>query len=189
MPLDYTYDRQRVLELLRDYVKGDRLRHSLGVEQTAVELAKRYGADVSKAGLAGLLHDIAKQMDNEKLKSRYGICSPTEKTLHGPNGAAWLRDHGYVTDEEVLGAIRFHTTGRPAMTLLEKIVFLADVIEPNRKYPEVDELREYATQDLDKAVLFALERQLHNVLDKQGLIDQDTVAAYNDYRRLLKDEV
>lgn len=183
MPLDYTYDRTRVVELLKEHVKGDRFTHSLGVEQTAVDLAKRYGADVSKAGLAGLLHDITKQMDNEKLKAKFGISSPTEKTLHGPTAAEWLRYHGYVTDEDVLNAIRYHTTGRPAMSRLEKIIFIADAIEPGRKYPDVEILRDYAEEDLDKAVLFALERSLHTILERQSLIDPDTVAAYNDYRR------
>lgn len=182
MPLDYTNDRDTCVELLEAHVRGDRLVHSLGVEQTAIALARQHGVDVDKAGLAGLLHDITKQMDNEKLKERYNICSPTEKTLHGPTAAVWLKEHGYVEDTDVLNAIRYHTTGRPAMSDLEKVIFLADSIEPNRMYADVEILRRYAFEDLDKAVLFSLERTLMSVLERQILIDPDTVAAYNDYR-------
>lgn len=182
MQLDYTNDRQACVDLLKAHIKGDRLIHSLGVEQTAIALARRHGVNEEKAGLAGLLHDITKQMDNEKLKDRYGICTPTEKTLHGPTGAVWLKENGYIEDTDVLNAIRYHTTGRPAMSDLEKVIFLADCIEPNRTYADVEMLRSYAYEDLDKAVLFALERTLRSVLDRQILIDPDTVAAYNDYR-------
>lgn len=184
MALDYTNNRESVLNLLKKHVKGDRLEHSLGVEHAAVALAERYGADPDKAGLAGLLHDIAKQMNNDKLTAEYGICTPSDKTLHGPIGAIWLREHGYVDDEDVLNAIRYHTTGRPAMSLLEKIVYIADAIEPGRKSQDADVLRDYASEDLNKAVLFSLECSLRRVLDNQHLIDPDTVAAYNDYRRL-----
>lgn len=185
MQLNYIDDRDVAVSLLKKHVKGDRLIHSLAVENTAIALAKQYGVDPAKAGLAGLLHDIAKQMNCEKLAANYGICTPTEKTLHGPVGAMWLSQHGYVKDEDVLNAIRFHTTGRAAMSGLEKVVFIADTIEPGRKFPEVDVLRDYAAEDLDKAVLFSLERSLRNVLDKQFLIDMDTVRAYNDYRNFL----
>lgn len=183
MHLNYTNDRAGALALLKKHIKGDRLIHSLAVEHAAIALAQRYGADEAKAGLAGMLHDIAKQMNCEKLAEQYGVWTPTEKTLHGPVGAAWLKEHGYVKDDDILNAIRFHTTGRPAMSQLGKIIFIADAIEPGRKYPEVDMLREYAIEDLDKAVLFALERSLRNVLDRQMLIDMDTVSAYNDYRK------
>lgn len=190
MPLDYTNNREAVLAFLKKHVKGDRLEHSLGVEHVAVALAERYGADVNKAGEAGLLHDIAKQMNSDKMKDEYGVCTPTEKTVHGPVGAMWLREHGYVTDDDVLNAIRFHTTGRPAMSLLEKIVYIADAIEPGRKSQEADMLRDFASEDIDKAMLFSLECSLRRVLDNQGLIDPDTVAAYNDYRRMFdKSEV
>ena len=184
MALDYIKNREGAVNLLKKHVKGDRFEHSLGVEHAAIALAERYGADPAKAGLAGLLHDIAKQMNNAKLTAEYGIYSPSDRTVHGPLGAAWLRDHGYVDDEDVLNAIRYHTTGRPAMSLLEKIVFIADAIEPGRKSQEADILRDYASEDLDKAVLYSLGCSLRRVLDNQHLIDPDTVSAYNDYRRL-----
>lgn len=190
MTLDYTNNREGVVNFLKKHVKGDRFEHSLGVEHAAIALAERYGADLNKAGMAGLLHDVAKQMNNEKLKSEYGICTPTEKTLHGPIGARWLQVNGYVKDEDILNAIRYHTTGRPAMSLLEKVVYIADAIEPGRKSPEADMLRDYAAEDLDKAVLYSLEASIRKVLDNQTLLDTDTVAAYNDYRRLFdEDEV
>lgn len=184
MALDYTNNRESVLNLLKKHVKGDRLEHSLRVEHAAVALAERYGADTAKAGLAGMLHDIAKQMNQQKMIQEYGLFSPSEKTLHGPIGSIWLREHGYVEDEDVLNAIRYHTTGRPAMSQLEKIVYIADAIEPGRRSQEAEILRDYASEDLDKAVLYSLECSLRRVLDNQHLIDPDTVAAYNDYRRL-----
>lgn len=191
MALDYTYDRTLVVSLLRDHVKDYRFEHSLRVEQTAIELAKIHGANQAQAGLAGLLHDITKDLSKdkqEKLKLKYGVSSPVEKTLHGPTAAAWLRGNGYVTDPDVLSAIRYHTTGRPSMSLLEKIIFIADAIEPGRIYPGVDQLRHLAETNLDEAVLFALTRTVRELLERESLIDPDTISAYNDYRRMI-DEV
>ncbi|MDL2238054.1 bis(5'-nucleosyl)-tetraphosphatase (symmetrical) YqeK [Christensenellaceae bacterium OttesenSCG-928-K19] len=172
-----------MVALLQKHVKGEKFTHSLGVEQTALRLAKRYGADVEKAGLAGLLHDIAKQMDTVALAYRYGIVSPSEKTLHGPVGAAWLREKGIVEDEEVLFAIKYHTTGRADMSLLEKIVYLADYIEPARDFDEVDRMREYANTDIDKALLYGIKLSMMHVVEGGSLLDMDSVEAYNCYRR------
>lgn len=188
MTLDYTKDREGVVNFLKKHVKGDRFDHSLGVEQAALALAEKYGADREKAGMAGLLHDVAKQMKYSDLQKEYGIYTPTEKTLHGPIGARWLQVNGYVKDEDILNAIRYHTTGRPAMSLLEKVIYIADAIEPGRKSPMADMLRDYAAEDLDKAVLYSLESSLRKVLDNQTLIDPDTVAAYNDYRKLFSED-
>ncbi len=188
MRVDYINNRAQVEELLKKYVKGERFTHSLGTEKTAILLAKRYGADVSKAGLAGLLHDITKQMDNRALAERYGIDAVVEKTLHGPTAASWLKEQGIVADEEVLCAIRYHTTGRADMTLLEKIIYLADYMEPERDFPGVEKLREYAEEDIDKAVLYGLQMSLANIVEKKSLIDMDSVAAYNCYRKLVRKE-
>lgn len=186
MPLDYMYDRASAVELLGKHVKGDRYDHSLRVEKTAVDLAKLHGVNQAQAGLAGLLHDITKQMNNEKLQDKYGVGNSVHKTMHGPTGAAWLHHHGYIEDPDVLSAIRYHTTGRPSMNMLEKIIYLADATEPGRDYPGVEELRELARTNLDEAMMFALDRSLRTLLDRESLIDLDTVNAYNYYRRMFK---
>jgi len=183
MRVDYINDRDSAVKLLSKYLKGEKFDHSLGVEKTAVKLAKRFGADVHKAGLAGLLHDITKQMDNAALAQKYGLASVSEKTLHGPNAACWLKENGFVDDEEILLAIKYHTTGRADMSLLEKIIYMADYIEPNRDFEGVDVLRKKAEEDIDEALLMGLGMSLENIIEKESLIDGDSVAAYNCYRR------
>lgn len=188
MALDYTHEYGTCVTLLEEHLKGDRLDHSRRVEKRAIDLAHIHGVDEAKAGLAGLLHDIAKQFDkkeNEKIKRRYGVTSPVEKTLHAPVAAAWLRHHEYVTDPDVLSAIRYHTTGRSSMSMLEKIVYLADATEPGRMYPGVDQLRHLSETDLDEAMLFNLKRSIGDLLDRESPIDPDTVDAYNDYLRMV----
>lgn len=183
MRADYTNNRDALVKLLARHLEGEKFDHSLGVEQTALALAERYGADREKAGLAGLLHDITKQMDNATLAKRYGISSVSEKTLHGPNAACWLRENGIVDDPEVLLAIKYHTTGRADMTLLEKVIYLADYIEPGRDFEEADDLRRRVWEDIDEGLLMGLEMSLQNIIEKGSLIDADSVAAYNCYRQ------
>jgi predicted HD superfamily hydrolase involved in NAD metabolism len=184
MPVDYTKDHDQLLKLLKKYLRGEKFIHSLGVEQTAIKLAKLHGADWKKAGLAGMLHDITKQMDNTALARQYGISSVSEKTLHGPVAACWLYENGIVGDEEVLSAIKYHTTGRADMTLLEKVIYLADFIEPSRDFEGVDGLRELVYADIEKGLLKGLEMSLYEVLRKKTAIDADSVAAYNCYRMM-----
>ena len=122
-------------------VKKGRYIHTLGVEYTSVCLAMKYGANLEAAELAGLLHDCAKELPGKKLiqicrlKRRKSFKNGISKSvlLHGKAGACLAKDKFGVDDEDILNAIRYHTTGRPKMTLIEKIVFVADYIEPNRK--------------------------------------------------------
>ncbi len=183
MHMDYTKHRKNLVELLKKSMNETRFEHSLETEKTAIELAKLHGADVEKAGLAGLMHDITKQMDNLALAAKYGLNAVSEKILHGHTAACWLKEHKIVSDEEVLLAIRYHTTGRADMTMLEKIIFLADYIEPTRNFHEVTRLRRYAKENLDKAVLYGLELSILSVIDRKNLLDMDSVAAYNCYVR------
>jgi predicted HD superfamily hydrolase involved in NAD metabolism len=121
-------------------------------------------------------------MDNVGMALRYGIAFVSEKTLHGPVAACWLYENGVVEDEEVLGAIKYHTTGRADMTMLEKVIYLADFVEPSRDFEGVEELRELVYDDIDKGLLMGLEMSLYEVLGKKTVIDADSVAAYNCYR-------
>lgn len=141
-----------------------RLRHTLSVAETAVWLANRFGVDPHQAHLAGMLHDCAKGMDAPTLLQliRNGGISADElelsmpALLHAPAGAALARKSYHVSDQNVLSAIRWHTTGRRNMTALEKIVYLADMIEPARaSYPGLEELRKCAQTDMDEAVRMA----------------------------------
>ena len=145
------------------YLKPKRMPHVLGTEQEAVHLAERYGADVTKARTAALLHDCTKKLDMDEqlaLCRRYGI--PLDelekkalKLLHSKTGAAIARDV-FAVDDDVYNAILYHTTGKPDMTLLEKIIYLADYIEPTRDFPGVETLRRTVYEDLDRGLLMGL---------------------------------
>lgn len=186
--MDYIGNRDGIVKELQKNIRGEKFGHSLGVEETAIKLAQRYGADINKAGLAGLLHDYTKQKDNAALAKQYHIPYLTEKTLHGHTAAALLKDKGYVSDDEVLGAIKWHTTGKEGMTMLEKIVYVADYMEPNRDFEGVERLRELAFSNIDKAVFLGLKMSIENIVENKSLIDMDSVKAYNYYRNLFPGE-
>ena len=145
------------------YLKPKRMPHVLGTEQEAVRLAERYGADVTKARIAALLHDCTKKLDMDEqlaLCKKYRI--PLDelerkalKLLHSKTGAAIARDV-FAVDDDVYNAIMYHTTGKPDMTLLEKIIYLADYIEPTRDFPGVEALRRTVYEDLDRGLLMGL---------------------------------
>ena len=146
------------------YLNHRRIPHVLGTEQEAIRLAVRYGADVEKARRAALLHDCTKKLDMEEQLSlcrQYGIQldgleQRALKLLHARTGAEVARDV-FGVDDEIYSAIRWHTTGHANMTLLEKIIYLADYIEPSRDFPGVDRLRKVCYEDLDKGLLTGLE--------------------------------
>ena len=175
-------------------LKPDRFEHSLGVAYTAASLVMRFGGDVNRALTAGILHDCAKCLDHDE---QLRICKKqnievteyelrNKKLLHAKTGA-YLAAHKYgVTDPEVISAIRWHTTGRPGMTQLEKIVFLADIIEPARKvFPEMDEIRREIFADLDRGLSITLTYLLE-YLQKSGEeldpMTEDTWKYYNKDR-------
>ena len=149
--------------------------HVAGCEQTAVRLAERWGADVSDAAEAAILHDATKKIDRTEqllLCRKYGMMVDTVETengnlLHAKTGAAWARARFGVTDA-VYNAILWHTTARPDMTVLEKVLFLADCMEPTRTYPGVDALRAVAFESLDRAVILALQQGLES-LNRRGI--------------------
>lgn len=174
-------------ERLREMISEERYLHSLGVADTAAELAERWGASVEKARIAGLMHDCGKSPSKNILLKRvleFGIVmdeieQSEPQLLHGHVSAELaLREFG-IDDQEILSSIRYHTTGRVSMSLLEKIIYLADYIEPGRDFPGVDELRELAGQDLDMAVLRAMDLTLIHVIRRGLLIHPRTVAARN----------
>ena len=182
---------------LRKKQSERRFVHTLGVQYTSTCLAMRYGADIKKAELAGLLHDCAKHMTADKLlkvcrKHEVEITPAEEKSpllLHAKVGAILAAEKYYITDEEILSAIRWHTTGKPAMTLLEKIVFTADYIEPSRNQaPNLDKLRRSSFKNIDETVYLILKQTLSFLKKKKQPIDEHTEITFNYYRDLLKEE-
>ena len=163
-------------------------RFSAVSHQTAREMAEKFGVDEEKAALAGLLHDCAKCMPlsqmtkaakNEKLDP---VMKESKALMHAVAGAHVAQDVYDVHDPEVLGAIRWHTTGHANMTKLEKIVYLADMIEPNRKpYPGLEALRKLCMTDLDEAMHMALLMSLDHVREQGKPLHPDTMAALAEY--------
>ena len=170
-------------------LKKSRYEHSLGVADTAAFLARRFGEDEARARLAGLLHDCARAIPNGELQAEadvrgiaYGeVERAMPLLLHAPLGAYVAREDYGVEDEAVLRAIARHTVGGSAMTALDKIVYFADMMEPTRDYPGVEELRRLAREaSLDEMTLAGLTRSVAFVLEKGQLIHPDTVLARNE---------
>lgn len=176
------------IDRLKTLLNEKRFKHSIGVMDTAVKMAERYGADVEKARVAGLLHDCAKNLSSEELialAEKYNIelddvLRHSPFLLHGPVGGYLIRDNFGVCDKEIKRAVMLHTTGDKDMTLLDKIIFLADFIEPGRDFEGVDVLRKTADEDLDKAVIMALDRTIEFVIKNNQLLYNKTVIARND---------
>ena len=166
------------------YLKHKRIPHVLGTEQEAIRLAERYGADVEKARVAALLHDCTKKLDMESqlaLCSHYGIEldeleQVSLKLLHSKTGAAVARDV-FGVDEEIYNAIWWHTTGHAGMTLLEKVIYLADYIEPSRDFPGVDKLRSVCYKDLNEGLLLGLEMTIREMTDMGNPVHRATLEA------------
>ena len=180
--------RKEILRKLKELLDKERLNHSLGVAELAVKLAERYGYDPAKAELAGLVHDCAKCMSPAMLMKKirdYGIeLDEVEREYpplwHAPVSAHLAKREFGVEDEEILRAIRLHTTGDAEMTLLDKIIYVADYADPTRDYPESEEIREMALKDLDLAWLHTAKRKLIYVIKKEKvLIHPRTVATHN----------
>lgn len=167
-----------LFDQVRSVLSEKRMLHTAGVIKTALDLAARYGADPEKARIAALLHDCAKEFPKEELLRRTTDSEPILPVLHAEVGAMLAHEQYGVTDPEILKAIRLHTTGDANMTKLDKILFLADAIEPGRNYPCVEELRK--ADSLDSAVLLALSRSLCYILNNGGRIHPATRRAIDD---------
>ena len=174
----------RYRELLRGKLNPRRLFHSECVSECAGVLAERYGASVEKARLAGLLHDVMKNAPaNEQLALMPDI-TPLEllntKVWHQISGEAFLRQNGIVTNEEILGAVRWHTTGKAGMTLLEKIIYVADFISADRDYKDVEVVRRLAYISLEHAILYTSRYTVNKMVSQDLLLHPATVECYND---------
>ena len=173
---------------LQRRLKRSRFAHSIGVANTAVTLAKKFGVDENKAYVAGLLHDCAREFENDELPAQAEIrgieVGEIERALplllHAYIGAKMISEVYGVDDDEISQAIYRHTVGAPNMTPLDKIIYFADMIEPNRNYPGVENLRALVENNsLDEILLTALSESIIFVVQKNSLVHPSTVAARN----------
>ena len=177
------------IAFLEQHLSKKRFQHSCNVARAAKQLAQRYGADQEKAYFAGLLHDICKEQPFEEQRDLMlaGDFAPDEAELHsrklwhGIAGAYFIQTEFDVTDRDILNAVRFHTVGREGMSLLEEIIYIADMISDERDYKGVTKMRKLAFEDLQAAMLTALTDAIGSVLKKGGMIPQYTIAADNSY--------
>lgn len=179
---------EKMLYKLKKALDSQRYEHTLGVCETARQMAKCFGEDEEQAALAGLLHDCAKCLPLDKMvkaardEKPDAVMRESKALMHSLAGMCMAREHYGVEDEAVLSAIRWHTTGRAGMTKLEKIIYLADMIEPTRKpYPGLTELRKLCYTDIDAAMRFALHSTLAHVEEQGRTLHPDTLAALGDY--------
>jgi predicted HD superfamily hydrolase involved in NAD metabolism len=180
-------EQKQALAIVKEQLTEHRYIHTIGVMETAVKLAKRLGEDKKKAETAAIFHDYAKFRPKKEMKKivqeqnlgdeflHYG-----KELLHAPVGAYLVRAEVGIEDPAILNAIRYHTTGRPNMTQLEKIVFIADYIEPNRAFVGVEEVRELVKEDLDLACILTLKQTMIFLLKKKVTIYPGTLATYNE---------
>lgn len=171
---------------MAEHMKPSRRRHTEGVVKTARILAERFGADPDRAVTAAWFHDLVRNLPPEELNGYVRRFRLDPRYLDQPNlshgriAAALMAEEYGITDPGILNAVANHTTGRAGMDTLEKVVFLADVIEPGRSHPTVDETRALAETDLDAACIHAMDRTLEYVRDQGITPDPDTIAARND---------
>ena len=173
-------------------MKPARFKHSKNVAKEAVRLAKKYGADVNKAELAGILHDATKETDDPEQMSfirRAGIVltemeQDSPKLWHAISGSAYVQVELDITDKDIIDAIRYHTTGRAGMTILEKVIFVADFTSADRDYEGVDRIRRIADKNLDEAVLEGMSFTISDLAQRKITIAPDTFAGYNEMAAL-----
>jgi len=176
-----------IMEILQHELDSKRYQHSVNVMDVAVSLAEHYGADAEKARLAGILHDCGKNFKGDAAREyirKIGYKADEielmqTKLLHGIIGEHLARTVYGVTDEEILGAIRWHTTGKAGMNLIEKIIYVADYIEPLRSFDGVEEMRKAAYEDLDRCIVLCADSTIRFILNKGALLHDKTVETRN----------
>ncbi len=188
------YKNERILDFISMNFSEKRKIHTFAVAKVAMELAEIYGEDVNKAKTAALFHDMYRGVSESSLNmyvKHFGLDShykDNSNLAHGKIAAIIMeRDFG-ANDPDILNAVRYHTTGRRGMTKLEKIIYLADAIEPNREYDGVEDLREIARKGLDEAVLRSLENTIAFIEKKGVYLDKDTLEARDYIRDGLKEK-
>lgn len=180
-----SYDLYELREAVMPMLSEKRVAHVAGTESEAVRLAHHWGENDEEAAVAAILHDCTKKLSHDeqlKLCREYGIVidkneEATPKLLHAKTGAE-VAKRQFGVNSRIYEAIRWHTTAKPDMTLLEKIMYLADYIEPTRDFEGVEELRELAYEDIDKAMALGLKMSIEEITAKNTVPYKDTIEAY-----------
>ena len=176
------------VNIIKPMMGERRFKHSVNVSIEAMRLAEKYGADVDKAAVAGILHDITKEVDFQKqlqiIESGDIILSDVEKSTnklwHAISGSVYIQTELGITDTDIINAVRYHTTARAGMSKLEKVIFLADFTSAERDYPDVDVIRKKADISLEEGMLYGIEFTLKSLLNRNGMLSIDAVDAYNE---------
>ncbi|RKD23967.1 phosphohydrolase [Ammoniphilus oxalaticus] len=188
-------NREQLLRRVKEELPDHRYQHTVRVAETAVKLAKIHGVDsnrVNRVELAAILHDYCKYWDSERMKTiikantqlSSDLLNYDKELWHGPVGAIIAKESFGVTDSATLAAIANHTSGRPGMCLIEKVVWLADYIEPGRQFPGVEEIRALAERNLDQAMLKALANTIVFLVKREKQVYPLTLATYNELTKL-----
>lgn len=174
-------------EILKD-IGIKRYSHSIRVMEIGLKLCEIYNGDKGKVKIAAILHDCGKIQGKAKLLKRakdFDIIldkymKNNLELIHGPLGAKLAENKYKINDREILDAIEYHTTGRENMTLLDKIIYISDFIEPKRNFQGIEEVRELAYEDLDKSLIIAMDKTIKFLIDNKTLIHTRTIKARND---------
>lgn len=190
------FSREALIEAVSAQMPDKRWKHTLGVMETSVKLAERYGGDPVRAETAAILHDVAKYWPVERMKEiieQNGLSAELlsyDKQLWHAEVGAFVAEHEYgINDPEVLDAIRFHTSGREDMGLLEKIVCLADYIEPGRDFPGVEDIRKLSKVSLEEGLIAGFDSTIRLLLQKRRIVFPLTMLARNDLVRIMEDKI
>lgn len=186
--MNYKDREEEFISLLKERLDDYRFAHSINVAKSAVMLADKYGADKEKAYIAGLLHDVTKNESDENqlqiFKDNGIMLSYVEennhKLWHAMSGSVYVKEKLNIDDEEITGAIRYHTTGKKGMTLLEKIIYIADYISEERDYPDVDIMRQLSDESLEEAALYSLKYTFKKLSSLELPIHNDSLDFYNE---------
>lgn len=181
-------DRATLLEKVQKQMSEKRFRHVLGVEESAICLAEKYQVSAEKTSIAALTHDYAKERSDEEMieliKTKnfdLELLTYGNPIWHGVVGAYLVEKELGITDPEILQAIRVHTTGAKEMSALDKVIYVADYIEPGRDFPGVEEARNIALKDLDEAVAYETAHTLQHLIEQKAKIYPKTIETYNQW--------
>lgn len=191
-------NQSEALAIVKEHLTEHRYQHTIGVMETAILLARQYEVDEKKAEIAAIFHDYAKFRPKEEMKQIIvaekmapELLQYNSELWHAPVGAFLVEKEVGIVDMEILNAIKYHTSGRVGMSMLEKIIYLADYIEPGRQFPGVEEVRELAKKDLQLALIRAVQNTISFLMKKNQPVFPDTFHTYNDLianRRTIVDE-
>ncbi|MCH5348473.1 MAG: bis(5'-nucleosyl)-tetraphosphatase (symmetrical) YqeK [Oscillospiraceae bacterium] len=191
------YSAEEIIDILDIRLSKKRYQHSLNVAEEAGKLAEHYNyPDTEKAYIAGLLHDICKEIPKEEQLAMVSASDMdvtdvelvTPPLFHAIAGARYSEQVLNIDDEDILNAIRYHTVGRADMSRLEEIIYIADLISEDRNYKDVNKMRKYAYQSIEKAMLEALKFSITDVVGKGSMLPHHTIDAYNHYMNIKKKE-